>query len=95
MSFALQSPVPRTFANMTFAEATAVCEAKPHVIVRDDPMFGRRGYASRVIADETHGFLVLVVVFCAKASRNGQWREHLNPPPEARQFWRPDRLELL
>lgn len=80
------------FSNLSFAEASR--KVGSHAIIRDDPYFGRRGLVKRVIADESHGFLVLVLLFKTYRVR-GNWELLDRPPPDARKYWQPGRVELL
>jgi hypothetical protein len=84
-----------TFATLGRSEADRAAAARRHVIVREDPMFGRRGYVREVIPDADHGFLILVIVFAIRKRSDEPWKEYHNPPPDARRYWRPDKVEAL
>lgn len=64
-------------------------------ILRDDPYFGRRGLIKDVIPDADHGFLVLVLVYKRRPNSFGKWEELHCPPPNARRFWPPGRVQVL
>lgn len=82
-----------TFADMTYAEA--VRRIGHDAVIRDDPYFGRRGRVKRVIPDEAHGFLVLVLVYRTKRFVCEPWVELDRPPPDARKYWQPGKVEPL
>lgn len=83
-----------TLASVGIERARDACRSRTHVIIREDPMFGRRGYAKEVIPDATHGFLVLVVAFCAREDRFLGWKEPFKPRAEERMYWRLDKVEF-
>lgn len=85
----------RTFADYSIHSARVECCRRPHVILREDPMFGRRGYAKEVIPDEKHGFLVLVVAFTARRDPVLGWKEPMKPRSEYRQYWPPGKVEFV
>lgn len=84
----------RTFKEYDFAAASRLASNRPHVIIRDDPMFGRRGYAKEVIADPKHGFVVLVIAFTARKDHRGDWQEPIKPRDCDRQYWPPGKVEF-
>lgn len=85
---------PTTLADYSAREAVSLAERRPHVILRDDPYFGRRGYLKRVIPDDEHGFLALVIIFKRDPNRAGVWEELLKPGPMATAYWPPGKVEL-
>lgn len=90
------SPPPEatTFASLGREAAERAAKAKAHVVVREDPMFGRRGYVKEVIDDAENGFLILVVVFAVRKTIREPWKEYHNAPPDARRYWSPGKVEL-
>lgn len=84
----------RTFAEYDVGAAGRLCVRRPHVILREDPMFGRRGYAKEVIADAKHGYLVLVIAFTARKDPRGDWQEPLKPKDCDRRYWPPGKVEF-
>jgi len=83
----------RTFADLTIDEARR--RVGRDAIVRDDPYFGRRGLVKKVIPDPKHGFLVAVAVYKRLPNAAGKWEDLHNPPPEARRFLVPERVEMI
>lgn len=84
----------RTFADHDLEAARRLIANKPHVILRDDPMFGRRGYAKEVIPDAAHGYLVLVIVFNVRPDRFLGWTEPHKPRDAERAYWPPGKVEF-
>lgn len=58
-------------------------------IIRDDPLFGRRGLIKAIIEDATHGYLALVVVY-----KEGTRAPMEVARPGARQYRVPAKVEL-
>lgn len=87
----------RTFADHDAAFARRLCAARPHVIIREDPMFGRRGYAREVLADPAApgGYLVLVIAFTTRKDSYGNWVEPIKPRADDRRFWAPGKVEFV
>ena len=84
----------RTFAEYDSVAARLACQRRPHVILREDPMFGRRGYAKEIIPDTKHGFLVLVIAFTTRKDSFGNWVEPIKPKVEDRMYWAPSKVEF-
>ena len=84
----------RTFADYDKESAARIAARRPHVILRGDPMFGRRGYAKGVLADPTHGFLVLVIAYVSQKNLRGEWQEPIKPKDCDRQYWPPGHVEF-
>lgn len=84
----------RTFAEYDAMGARLACQRRPHVIIREDPMFGRRGYAKEIVADTKHGFLVLVVAFTTRKDSFGNWVEPIKPKDCDRTYWPPSKVEF-
>lgn len=85
----------QTFADHDAASARRLCANRPHVIIRDDPMFGRRGYAKAVLAEANGSYLVLVIAFTTTKDRMGNWVEPIKPKDCDRQYWPPAKVELV
>lgn len=83
----------KTFAGLTIGEA--LLQVGRDAIVRDDPYFGRRGIVKKIIADAEHGFLVAVHVYAPKKDWRGLWVDMHKPPPAARKFLAPGRVEII
>ena len=89
-------PDARTFADHDLPAARRIVERRPHVFIRSDPMFGRRGYAKEVLADPAApgGFVVLVIAFATARNERGEWREPHRPKDHDRAYWPPGRVEF-
>lgn len=85
----------KTFAGYDINAARSLCKSRPHVILREDPMFGRRGYAREVIEDAEHGYLVLVIAFVARECPRMGWHEPFKPRACDRRYWVPARVEFV
>lgn len=79
----------RTFADYDVGEARRLVASKPRVVLREDPFFGREGFAREVLADAEHGYLVLVVVYAI--AKNARLAPNELPNPR---YWVPGRVEL-
>ena len=88
-------PGARTFAAHDALEARRICAARPHVIIREDPMFGRRGYAKEILAEASGGYLVLVIAFAMRKDFSGNWVEPTRPRDADRRYWEPGKVEFV
>lgn len=85
-----------TFSEYGIEAARRLCASKPQVIIREDPMFGRRGYAREVLADPAapRGYLVLVIAYASRKDTSGRWVEPVKPKSCDRQYWAPTKVEF-
>jgi hypothetical protein len=88
----------RTFAEYGIDAARCLCAGKnkPDVIIREDPMFGRRGYAREVLSDPAvpGGYLILVIAYTTRKDTFGRWVEPVKPKSEDRMYWKPTKVEF-
>lgn len=84
-------PGARTLADFSLAEARHLVGRD--AIVREDPMFGRRGRIAEVLPDGG-GYLVLVMIYKRTKDRAGRFVPMDKPPPDARRYWLPGKVEL-